>query len=188
MPAGELGGIAGNGPAGGPVARIPTLTHFDHPLTLHPSEFDRGAVGRAALKAGVMGGVVAAVSPLLGVLLAGTFAVFFYRREKGFAPPIGVGSRAGGAAGVISFAINYLIFVIGVFAWHRQQEYTEQMVKLWQKLGVNLSDPDVQNTIHILFTPAGIALTFFVGMIFAVALAAAGGALTALFLRRRPRG
>ncbi len=57
-----------------------------------------------------------------------------------------------------------------------------------QKLGVNAADPDIQASIHNLFTPSGLAFTFFFGMILAVVLASIGGALASLFLRpRNPR-
>jgi hypothetical protein len=167
-------------------ARIPRIAGFDRQSALHPGHFDQSTIRRSALKAGALGGLVGVLSPLLGILVAGAFAVFFYRRQKGFVPPVSVGSRAAAAAGVIPYTLSYLLSVIRIFAFHHQQEYTDQFVKLWQMLGFNPSDPDIQAGIHFALTPSGIAMGFFLGMILAVALAAGAGALAALF-GRQPR-
>ena len=66
---------------------------------------DRGTAVRAAIKAGLLG-VLIAIIPLLGIVLTGALAVYFYRRENGFVLPAALGSRLGGAAGVVAFAIN----------------------------------------------------------------------------------
>jgi hypothetical protein len=151
------------------------------------SAMDRRIAVRAALKAGVLG-VFIGIIPFLGIALTGALAVYFYRRENGFAPPAAIGARVGGAAGVVAFAINALMITIRIFVFHAQQEYTETILKVAQKFGFNVADPGVQASIHNLFTPSGLALTFFVGMIFTMALASIGGALASLFMRpRNPR-
>jgi hypothetical protein len=58
-------------------------------------------------------------------------------------------------------------------------------LKIAQRFGANTADPDLQASIHNLFTPSGLAITFLFGMILAVVLASAGGALASLFLRPR---
>ncbi len=148
------------------------------------STMDRGIAVRAALKAGVLG-VLIGIIPFLGIALTGALAVFFYRRESRFVLPAALGSRLGGAAGVVAFAINALLITIRIFVFHAQQEYTDAILKVAQRFGTNVADPDIQANIHNLFTPAGLAITFFFGMILAVALASAGGALASLFLRSR---
>jgi len=145
---------------------------------------DRSLAVRAALKAGVLG-VFIGMIPFLGIVLTGALAVFFYRRENGFALPAALGSRLGGAAGVVAFAINALLITIRIFVFHAQQEYTDAILKVAQRFGANTADPDIQASIHNLFTPAGLALTFFFWMIFTVVLSSAGGALASLFLRPR---
>ena len=145
---------------------------------------DRNVAVRAALKAGVLG-VFIGMIPLLGIVLTGTLAVYLYRRENGFALPAALGSRLGGAAGVVAFAINALLITIRIFVFHAQQEYTDNILKIAQRFGANVADPDVQASIHNLFTPSGLAITFFFGMIFTVVLASAGGALASLLLRPR---
>jgi hypothetical protein len=151
------------------------------------STMDRSVAVRAALKAGVLG-VFIGMIPFLGIVLTGALAVYFYRRENGLALPAALGSRLGGAAGVVAFAINALLITIRIFIFHAGQEYTDSILKIVQKFGVNVADPDIQAGIHNLFTPSGLALTFFFGMILTVVLASAGGALASLLQRpRNPR-
>jgi len=145
---------------------------------------DRGKAVRAALKAGVLG-VFIGMIPLLGMVLTGALAVFFYRRENGVSPPTALGSRLGGAAGVVAFAINALMVTIRVFIFHAQQEYIDAILKIAQRFGANTADPDIQASIHNLFTPSGLAIAFFFGMIFTVVLASVGGALASLLTRTR---
>jgi hypothetical protein len=148
------------------------------------SAMEKGKAVRAALKAGVLG-VFIGMIPLLGMVLTGALAVFFYRRENRVSPPTALGSRLGGAAGVVAFAINALMITIRIFVFHAQQEYTDAILKIAQRFGANVSDPDIQASIHNLFTPAGLAITFFFGMIFTVVLASVGGALASLLNRPR---
>jgi hypothetical protein len=148
------------------------------------SAMDRRIAVRAALKAGVLG-VFIGMIPFLGIVLTGTLAVFFYRRENGFVLPAALGSRLGGAAGVVAFAINALLITIRIFVFHAQQEYTDYILKIAQRFGANAADPEIQASIHNLFTPTGLAITLFFGMIFTVVLASVGGALASLFSRPR---
>ena len=139
---------------------------------------------RAALKAGVLG-VFIGMIPILGIVMTGALAVFFYRRESRFILPAALGSRLGGAAGVVAFAINALLIAIRIFVFHAQQEYTDAVVKVLQRFGADVADPHLQASVHNLFTPSGLAITFFFAMIFTLVLASVGGALTSLFMRAR---
>jgi hypothetical protein len=146
------------------------------------STLDRGVAVRAALKAGVLG-VFIGIIPLLGIVLTGALAVFFYRRKNQFVVSAALGSRLGGAAGVVAFAINALFITFRIFVFHAQQQSADDFIKVAQRFGLNVADPDMQAIIHNLFTPSGLALTLFFGMIVAVVLGSAGGALAALILR-----
>ncbi len=148
------------------------------------SAMDRGIAVRAALKAGVLG-VFIGMIPLLGIVLTGALAVYFYRRESRFVLPAALAARLGGAAGVVAFAINALLIAIRIFVFHAQQEYIDLLTRFAHTVGANAADPDFQATIHNLFTPSGLAITFLFGMIFTVALASVGGALASLFMRPR---
>lgn len=152
--------------------------------TMAGSTMDRRTAVRAALQAGVLG-VFVGMIPFLGVVLTGALAMFFYRRQNGFVLPPALGARLGGAAGVVAFAINALLITIRIFVFHAQQEYTDTIVKIVQKFGGNAADPDLQASIHSLFTPAGLAFTFLFWMIFTIVLASIGGALASLFMKPR---
>jgi len=184
IPAGEAEAAA-NGAIRTSSGRIPLPGDFERPPGLQPSLFDRAIAVRAALKAGILG-VFVGMIPVLGIVLTGSLAVFFYRRERGLAPATRIGSRLGAAAGVVAFAINSALVAIRVFVLHAQQEYIESVLKIAQAVGYNPADPEIQNAVHNLFTPPGMALTFFFGMIFTIALAALGGAIAAVVMRRSP--
>jgi hypothetical protein len=143
---------------------------------------DRSAAVRAALQAGMLG-VFIGIIPFLGVVLTGALAVYLYRRANGFLLPPALASRVGGAAGVVAFAINAVLITIQIFVFHAQQRYADDVLSLARKFGGNLADPDFQASIHNLFTPPGLALTFFFGMLFSIVLASIGGALASWFMR-----
>ncbi|MGO9404876.1 MAG: zinc ribbon domain-containing protein [Terriglobales bacterium] len=143
------------------------------------STMERRVAVRAALKAGVLG-VFIAIIPLLGIVLTGASAVYFYRRKNGFVLPAVLGARLGGAAGIVVFAINAL-FTIPIIVFHAQQECLDGIVKMAQRYGINTATPQFQASMQNLFTPSGLASFFIV----AVVLASAGGALASLLLRPR---
>lgn len=140
---------------------------------------DKRIAVRAALKAGVLG-VFISMIPFLGLALTGALAVFFYRRESKLVLPAALGSRLGGAAGVVVFAINALSIIL-VIALHAQQKCIDAMVTTAQRLGANTADPNFQAGVHNLFTPSGMAVSFFL----ALAFSSIGGALASLLLRPR---
>jgi hypothetical protein len=55
-------------------------------------------------------------------------------------------------------------------------------------LGLKSSDPEVQEMIHRLSTPSGLAIALLFSLVVGVALAAIGGALASALLHPRPRG
>jgi len=138
----------------------------------------RSAV-RAALKAGALG-ILVGMIPVVGVILTGGLAVFFYRRENGLVLPTALGARLGGAAGIVVFAFNAL-FIIPIIMFHAQQECIDSILRVAEKYGFNTATPEFQATVHNLFTPSGLAINFFGILIFA----AIGGALASLWLRPR---
>lgn len=169
-----------------PSVQIPQLTNFDRSTAVQPGLFDRGVAVRAALKAGVLGFFIGII-PVLGIVLTGSLAVFFYRRAKAGVATARIGGRVGAAAGVVSFAINSLLIVIRIFFLHGQQQYIDAITKFAQAVGYDTADPVIQASLRNFVSPPGLALTFFFGMIFTVALAALGGALAALLSRPNSR-
>jgi hypothetical protein len=160
----------------------PTRSSFPQTPLNQPGVVDTRYAVRAALKAGVLG-VFIGMIPLLGIVLTGALAVYFYRRESRFVLPAALGSRLGGAAGVVAFAINALLLTIRIFVFHAQQEYVDLLTRFAHTVGANASDPDFQASIHSLVTPVGLAITCFFGIIIVLVLASIGGALASLVLR-----
>ena len=140
----------------------------------------------AALKAGFFG-VLLGMVPLVGNILTGSIAVLFYRRAGGASLASGPGSRLGGAAGAVAFAISAAFTVIQVFVFHAGKESEEAMLRLMKAIGVDPANPEILDSIHRLFTPSGMAIAIVFGMIIAVALAAIGGALASAVGRPRSR-
>jgi hypothetical protein len=98
------------------------------------------------------------------------------------------GSRLGGAAGAVSFAISSVFMAIRIFVFHALQEYQDLMLKVANAFGLNSADAEVQDMIHRLSTPSGLAITLLFSLVIGVALAAIGGTLASALLRPRPRG
>jgi hypothetical protein len=77
--------------------------------------------------------------------------------------------------------------VVRIFSLHAQQEYIDAVTKVAQAVGYNTTDPVIQASIRNLVSPAGLALTFFFGMVFTIMLSALGGAIAALLFRPSSR-
>lgn len=150
-----------------------------------PGTMDRAIAARSAIKAGVLGFFLGMFLPFIAVVLAGALAVYFYRRESGVVPLTAIGSRLGGAAGVVATAIQSIYFVVWIFAFHRQKEYIDSMTRVLHSAGADSWIPYMQDSVRVLFTPGGLAFTLIFVMIFALALSAVGGALASLWMRSR---
>lgn len=145
-------------------------------------KMDSSVASRAALKAGVLGVFIAAI-PVVGVMLTGGLAVFFYRRKSGFILPPALGARLGAAAGVVVFAISGL-FTIAVMALHAQQQCIDSMMATLQRFGFSTTDPQVQASFHNIFTVSGQAVSFFGLVVFA----SIGGVIVSFIQRpKNPR-
>jgi hypothetical protein len=155
--------------------------HLTRDTTTLPS-LDRKVVISAAVKAGLLGFFIGII-PLLGFVLTGALSIFFYRRENGTVPTPALGARLGGAAGIITFAINALLMSVRIFVFHNAQEYIDMATKMANRFGADVNDPAFQSSIHSLVTPAGLAITFFFAMLMTVLFSALGGALGSIFLR-----
>jgi hypothetical protein len=123
--------------------------------------------------------------PFLAIVFAGALAVYFYHRESGLVLRPALGSRLGGAAGVVATAIQSIYFVIWIFAFHRQKEYVDSMTRVLHSAGADAWIPYMQDSIRVLFTPGGLAFTLTFVMIIALALSSVGGALASLWMRPR---
>jgi hypothetical protein len=150
-----------------------------------PGLIDRRIAVSAAIWSGI-GGVFLGIIPLLGGVLTGALAVFYYqRRARGSALTARFGSRLGASGGAVAFGISALFMVVEVFVFHDQKNSEDAMLKLAAALAGNPVSPEIQASIHSLFTPSGMAIAIVFGMIVAVALAAIGGAVAAAIFRPR---
>ena len=145
---------------------------------------DRKIAVRAALLAGLLGLVIGLI-PFVGIVLTGALAVVLYRRAGGSALSAGAASRLGAAAGTVSFAISSFFMMVRIVVFHAQQEYQDAMMKVAQTFGLDPNGPDVQEMIHMMTTPMGLAVTLIFSFILGVALAAIGGAVAASLGRGR---
>lgn len=171
-------------PAGGVNLHQPVLTESaSSPWQSAPD--DRRIAGSAIIKAGLLG-VLVGIIPLLGSVLTGVIAVWLYRRGGGSYRTAGLGARLGAAAAGLAFAISGLFTAVQVFVLHAQLQSEEAMRKLLSALGADLSDPEIQASIHRLFTPSGMLVSIILGLLVALALGAFGGAVAASS-RPRPR-
>lgn len=165
-----------------------SFADIPHPgLFTSPGAIDRKIAVRAAIQAGVLG-LLISVIPFIGIVLTGALAVYLYRRAGGLHLTASSGSRLGGAAGAVSFAISSVFMTIRIVFFHALQEYQDVMLKVAQAFGLNPADPEVQDMIHRLSSPSGLAITLLFSLVIGVALAAIGGALAAALLQSRPRG
>ena len=171
-----------------PSSRLPQVYDSYHAPESREGLVDRNVAKRAVLKAGALGGLIGAIIPVVGVVLAGSFAVFSYRRERVLFSGARLGFKLGAGAGALSFAIDYVLGIVRIFSTHSQQEFVDKAVKSWQALGVDISDPGIQAGIHMMFTPAGIVIALIFGMILAAFLAGLFGAVTAAMIGPRARG
>ena len=141
--------------------------------------FDRSIAGRAALKAGVLG-IFVSMIPLLGIVLTGALAVYFYHRWSRTVTPPAIGARLGGAAGLVVFAVSALL-VIAIVGMHAQQQCVDMALDAMRRFGLNTADPEIQARFHNVFTLSGQVTSF----LFTVVPASIGGALASLFFRNR---
>jgi hypothetical protein len=164
-----------------PPIHSPQVHDFDRSLGTHSGVVDQRAAMRSALKAGALGTFIGMI-PVLGIVLTGSLAVYFYRRKTGSYPPVAAGARLGAAAGVVLFALN-AILIIPIIMLHAQKESIDSLAQLAQRLGIDTASPQFQATVNDLFTPSGLAKSFVVALV----LTSVGGALCALVMRQRPR-
>jgi hypothetical protein len=172
------------GPDAAPDHFFPQIPPNGLLTTLSASE--RRIAVRAAIQAGFLG-LLISIIPFLGIVLTGALAVYLYRRAGGLSLTPSSGSRLGGAAGAVTFAISSVFMAVRIFVFHALQEYQDVMLKVAKAFGLNSSDPEVQDMIHRLSTPSGLAITLLFSLVIGVALAAIGGAVASAVLRPRPR-
>lgn len=152
-----------------------------------------------ALPSAVFAGLIAAALmfvPLggfgLGMIAAGAFTLVFYRRRHPLGIlTAGIGARLGAVSGVFGFSIFAVLTAIEVLVFHSGGQLRAALLQAVQQSASRTSDPQAQQVLDYLKSPPGLALVmglgFIIMFVISLILSSAGGAVTAVLLRRRQR-
>lgn len=126
---------------------------------------------------------------LLALLCAGILAVTLYRRRN---PVLRMtarrGAQLGAATGLISAGISAVLSLPAILVLQSGGQIRQDLLDQLQQFASRSSDPQVQATLDLLKTPAGITkfVLMMVGLFFlSVALSGIGGALAGFLLGRK---
>lgn len=152
-----------------------------------------------ALPSAALAGLIAACLmfiPLgafgLGMIAAGVFALVFYRRRHSFGHLTpGMGARLGALSGTFGFAFFAVFTAIEVLVFHSGGQLRAALLEAVQQSASRTSDPQAQQVLDYLKSPPGLALVMGIGLavtfVIFLLLSSAGGAVTAVLLRRREK-
>jgi hypothetical protein len=157
------------------------------PPTALPLNFGNPLAVRIALLVAVSATVLFFVLPVLNWLVAGFFAVFFYRRRTGTRLNVGAGVRMGWITGIIMFPIFAIVFVANQIPAALSGRFTATIQE--QLKTVPGQDPKVvEQMIHFLQTGPGVIAAFGFSLaglfLFITGFSMAGGALGAKMIGR----
>lgn len=150
-----------------------------------------------ALPGALVAGIVIAVASLLPLasfllwpLAAGALAIVLYmRRRPENSITSGMGARVGAIAGLfgfVAFAIMMAVSVIG----SRGSQFREALQQMMMQAAARNPNPEAQAVMQRMMSPQGIGLivafVFVVLLVMFIGFGAAGGAIGATLLRKRP--
>jgi len=125
----------------------------------------------------------------LGMIASGVLAVLFYRRRHlaiGLTP--GAGAKLGALSGMFGFGIFCIFTALEVLVFHTGSQLRTALLEAVQQSAARTADPQAQQVLEYLKSPAGLTLVMAMGLIvmlvFFLLLSTAGGAITAALLRR----
>ena len=157
-------------------------------------KLDRRAAFRAAMNAGIVAAVLSLI-PVKGSFafalpFAGFLCVLLYRRYgKGEDPSPGLGFRLGVWAGLAGFAILMVLTVISTLGFHAQNELRNTLIEAVQQAQSRYTDPQSRETLAEFLTPGGLAILMVLGSaftcVFFAVLSGVGGAVSAALLHRK---
>jgi ABC-type transport system involved in cytochrome bd biosynthesis fused ATPase/permease subunit len=151
------------------------------------------------LPAAAQAGLIAAVLMFvpfagfgLGMGAAGILAVLFYRRRTVILEITpGMGARLGALSGTLGFGIFAIFTAIELLVFHSGGELRAAMLEAIQQSAARSADPQAQQLLEYLKSPAGLALMMGVGLavmlVIFLIFSSLGGALGAVLLRRKSR-
>jgi len=152
-----------------------------------------------ALPSAALAGLIAAFLmfiPLgafgLGMIAAGVLSVLFYRRRNpasNLTPAMG--ARLGAVSGALGFGIFAIFSAVGTLVFHSGGQLRAALLEAVEQSAAHSSDPQAQQVVEYLKTPAGLALMMGLGLGFVLVafliLSSLGGAVGAAMMRRRDR-
>jgi hypothetical protein len=127
---------------------------------------------------------------IFGLLLAGGIAVALYRRRtSGFPVTAGMGGRLGAATGAATFVMFTILGAVQVAFFHTGGQLRDLMLDAVRQAAERNSDPQAQQVVEYLKTPAGMAVSMVFGLaamfFFCLILSAVGGAVGAAWFGRK---
>lgn len=152
------------------------------------------------LPSAAIAGLVAAILmivPLgtlgIGTIASGVLAVLLYRRKSlGDDLKPRAGAKLGIVTGILGFCISATFTAIQVLVFHTGGELRRLLIEAIRQAAARSPDPQAQQAMEYLQTPAGLALVMTLGLAFMLVafliLTSLGGALGAVLLRRKNRG
>jgi hypothetical protein len=152
-----------------------------------------------ALPAAAQAGLISAVLMFipfagfgLGMAAAGVLAVLFYRRRIVIGEiTTGLGARLGALSGTLGFGIFAIFTAIELLVFHSGGELRAAMLEAIEQSAARSADPNAQQLLEYLKSPAGLALMMGVGLavmlVVFLIFSSLGGALGAVLLRRKSR-
>jgi hypothetical protein len=129
---------------------------------------------------------------ILGPIVAGAIAVAMYRRRTPeFPVTAGMGWRLGAATGVVGSVIVVVLLALQMALFPGGQ-FRETMVNAVRQAAERNTDPQAQQVVEYLKSPAGIMTTLIFGLIvvavFCVILSSIGGAIGAAWFGKKKTG
>jgi hypothetical protein len=151
-----------------------------------PSELKARPVGfrnpialRVALLSAIVSLLISSLVSLFGLIAGGFLAVMFYRRRTRDRIDMNAGIQMGWITGVITATLCSLLLI----AANATGRLTQGMTEYYKGWAI-ASDPNFQNSLQLVTSPAGIALSIVFIFIFITALTMVGGAIGAKLLGR----
>jgi hypothetical protein len=128
----------------------------------------------------------------LGMVIAGALSVVLYRRHKPDAHlTAGMGAKLGAFTGALGCAMLLAILAVAVGVFHAGGRIHQAVLEGVQQVLSRSPDPQKEQVLEIFKTSDGFALMLTLGMIVmciaCVFFSSAGGALSAVLLRRKQR-
>lgn len=129
---------------------------------------------------------------ILGPIVAGAISVALYRRRTPeFPVTAGMGWRLGAATGAVGSIIIVVLLAVQM-ALYPGGQFRETMLKAVRQAAERNTDPQAQQVVEYLKSPAGIMTTLIFGLVvvavFCVILSSIGGAIGAAWFGKKRTG